>query len=416
MNHWMTWCILLVLTAEARPQATSRPVAPPPASQPSVAAAPAAPSRKERLLDAYRNTNQYTAEIYYQKIERRGRWRYTEETEFRIAYDRARGRLKIDRPNTLIVLDGMKLRMRSAQFKDSYLEIDAPRPLTYASLVKAVPILAVPELPDLMFLFDEDPQRRDPAITVNELDPDPDDPGKRPRLQFVSPRYNLVIHIEPKTSLISLAQVGFNPTLLGRPATDAIQMVHRINVVSHNVALKDDVFAFDVAGSTPVASLVELGRRHRLIGHPPPPIELPQLDGKPFKLGAVTTKVTVIHFWATWLPGHGRELAQLDRLVRWAETSSKSVTVVTVNLQETPDKIRSDLKKMKLTLPVLLASGDTVTTAYDAAHLPRTVIVAEGRVSAVLDSLDGNDAVLRTRIDRILGEQAGSKEQGSRTE
>ena len=141
-------------------------------------------------------------------------------------------------------------------------------------------------------------------------------------------------------------------------------------------------------------------------GQPAPPIELLQLDGKPFTLGAVTTKITVIHFWASWFPGHGRELAQLDRLATWADTSSKSVTVITVNLQETPDKVRSNLRKLKLTLPVLLATGDTVTTAYDAAQLPRTVIVADGRVSAVLGSLKGNDAALRTRIERILGSRA----------
>ena len=375
-------------------------------SSPVMAAESDASAHKKVLLETYRKTTYYKATNHYKMFEKQGRWRSIRETDFKIAFDRAGGRLMIDKPEALIVLDGDKLRMRIRRFKDRHLELEAPRPLTYANLVKAPPNVNQPELPDLMFLLGEDPQRRESNIEFKALEPDPKDPRKRPRLQFINPRFNMIVHMEPQSHLISFVQMGWNPALMQRPAADVIEFVHRIEVETHNTALDDSTFAFDVAGSKPVASIEELQGRHPLIGKPAPAIDLPRLDGRPFQLGTVKARIVLIHFWATWFPGHSRELAQLARIGQWADEESKSVTVITVNLKENPQKVRSEVRKLKLALPVLLAGESTVAADYDALQLPRTVIVVDGHVDAVLDSLGDDEAVMQRRIERVLSEPA----------
>ena len=387
-------------------------------------ASPEGDQRWSQIVAAYQQLNTYRARMAYTVQEQRGRWHIIKQTSFELAVDRTAGRLMFNKPSVHLVIDGDTLRLRSDQFKPRYLQIDTPDPLTFSSLAEALPFLKQPEYTDLMLLLGQDPCQvlfdylevpaaQHPPVEVEALPPDPDDPRQDQGLVFRSPLVNLVLRLDTASGLLTLAVADLNPAVLRRPATDMVQLVNEIEVLQHNVELPESTFAFETIGARRVSTLAELAGHHKLDGQPAAPIELGAIDGTRFVLADVPTPIVLVHFWATWYPDRRRELAALQEVQAWVTASMKPVTLVAVNLKDSPEKVQRELQKVKLEVTVLLASDNQVAQqlaeSYDAVQLPRTVLIAQGRIARVFASIADEQQTLRQEVDMLLNRQGTTK-------
>jgi len=145
-----------------------------------------------------------------------------------------------------------------------------------------------------------------------------------------------------------------------------------------------------------------------LVGKPAPPIELDFLDGKKFRLGDYKGKVLVIDFWASWCGPCLQTMPQVEKVA--AEFAEQGVKLVAINLEESPERIRMALERLKLEMTVALDRDGRIAERYGATSIPQTVIIdREGKVARLF--VGGSprfDATLRQALKSVL-ESSNSK-------
>ncbi|HEX7010051.1 MAG TPA: TlpA disulfide reductase family protein, partial [Phycisphaeraceae bacterium] len=185
----------------------------------------------------------------------------------------------------------------------------------------------------------------------------------------------------------------------------------------HNEPLDDALFAFDTQGSQAVNSLAALmsgggggggGRQaHPLENQPVPPIELPTLQGQPFRLADVKAGVVVLDFWATWCPPCREGLPHIQAIHDWAKREGLSVAVYAVNVGETEREVQAFWNEQGYTMPVLMDQQTKVAGAYGVQGIPQTVVIADGKVQHV--HVGYNPAMenqLKSEIQSLLSQSA----------
>lgn len=110
-----------------------------------------------------------------------------------------------------------------------------------------------------------------------------------------------------------------------------------------------------------------------LIGTLADDFALPGLDGKTFRLKEHTGKVVVLDFWASWC---GPCIAALPEFIdATAEFDPEKVLFVAVNLQESPQVVRSFLKENHLSPVVAIDETGGIANRFRVAGIPHTVIL-----------------------------------------
>jgi len=103
------------------------------------------------------------------------------------------------------------------------------------------------------------------------------------------------------------------------------------------------------------------------------------VDGKAIDLKAYRGRVVLVNFWATWCEPCRDEMPSFDKLR--ARLSGRPFELITVNFGEGAPKIEGFLRKLGITLPVLLDPEKKTAAAWGAGGLPMTFLVdAGGRV------------------------------------
>lgn len=125
------------------------------------------------------------------------------------------------------------------------------------------------------------------------------------------------------------------------------------------------------------------------------------LDGKKVKLESLKGKVVVLDFWATWCGPCVKSLPGVKKVIDGYPESS--VTLITVNQNESKAKIESFLETRKLDLKVALDEGK-ISDAFNVEAIPQTVIIdAEGKIQFVkVGSSSDMEKKLRVAIDSLL--------------
>ena len=97
------------------------------------------------------------------------------------------------------------------------------------------------------------------------------------------------------------------------------------------------------------------------------------LENEPVKLSDYQGKVIFLNFWATWCVPCRVEMPSMKRLEK--KLKDKPFVIVTVNLQESSEKIKKFYQNLKLTFDTLLDPDGKIFKLYNASQLPTTYII-----------------------------------------
>ena len=135
---------------------------------------------------------------------------------------------------------------------------------------------------------------------------------------------------------------------------------------------------------------------------PVPELDLNDLDGKRWTLGAHLGQVVVLNFWATWCEPCRLEMPSLQAMA--ARLRPQGLIVCAINYKEPASLIRQFLERMPFKPTILLdADGDTASE-WTPRVFPSSVLIGrDGHpVATVLGDLDWGGPVAKELLDPLL--------------
>jgi len=105
-----------------------------------------------------------------------------------------------------------------------------------------------------------------------------------------------------------------------------------------------------------------------------PDFTVEDINGRKVKLSDYKGKIVILNFWATWCPYCVQEMPDLDEL--HAEFSKDGDAVIlTVDVEESIEKVKKFVEDKKLTLPVLMDYDGKVAGMYGVNSFPTTYVI-----------------------------------------
>ena len=156
-----------------------------------------------------------------------------------------------------------------------------------------------------------------------------------------------------------------------------------ILAVVAGVAIQLFYNGYFATASSPQPELDQLFRKMEIhkIPHVTRPIEIQLKDpfGNTVRLSDYRGKIVFLNFWATWCPTCVIEMPSMEKLHR--RLKDKEFVMVAINLQETPERVRSFFEKLELSFISLLDSSGAVGSGFAVRGLPTTFVLdKEGRI------------------------------------
>lgn len=141
------------------------------------------------------------------------------------------------------------------------------------------------------------------------------------------------------------------------------------------------------------------------IGDPAPDFALPDLSGQTMHLSELRGKVVLLNFWGTFCGPCRKEMPALEHL--HASLKSEGFTVLAVSIDRSEDAVRSFLKTVPSSFPVLLDSDKAVFHGpYATFALPLTYLIDKRGtiVAKYLGSQDWDSAEFKEMVRKLAGE------------
>jgi peroxiredoxin len=137
-----------------------------------------------------------------------------------------------------------------------------------------------------------------------------------------------------------------------------------------------------VGGALAPAQLASLDLRPYPSATPAPEFSLHTLDGRTISLAGMRGQVVLVNFWASWCRECRLEMPTLEALHQ--RFAARGLTVLGVNTREGPPVVRTYLRELGLTFPLLLDPDGAVTRRYGVIGLPATFLIGrDGRAVAL---------------------------------
>ena len=138
-------------------------------------------------------------------------------------------------------------------------------------------------------------------------------------------------------------------------------------------------------------------------GRAVPKLELVDLDGRPWQLGALKGRPLVVNFWASWCEPCRAEMPSLELLAQRHERDG--LAVLAVNYKESLPTIRRFLEAQPLTLPILLDRDGEAASAWTPRVFPSTVLVDRNGQpqQVVVGELDWTGSAAGELLAALLG-------------
>jgi peroxiredoxin len=108
-------------------------------------------------------------------------------------------------------------------------------------------------------------------------------------------------------------------------------------------------------------------------GAPAPAFQLNSNAGKPMALADFRGQIVLLNFWASWCGPCRQEMPILEQLNR--QYHGKGVTLLGVNVEPDSAAAVQWLKATPVTFPILFDTESKVSSLYEVAGMPNTVII-----------------------------------------
>lgn len=373
----------------------------------------------DQVRKAYQDVQAYDAKVTFKTEQQTGRWLSTQQTWYRIVFDRAGSRLMIDKPEFVLTVVDDSVRLVSEQLPGRFLDAAKPQPLTLSSLSTEVNMLEKPVLLDLAFLIEPDPIdliTNGGTSLATPLGLDPQDPKQRPRLQVGTREGELTMYFDPQTLLLD--QAIFDLNFQGNSPDDFARLVYDF-AYKDQVEIEDETFELQTqglvaadnfqqmvtmrgaaavagggggtgSGAGPAASVTQ----QQQVRQAPPIKSVWVKDSKAelvvFKLQDIQEPIVVLHFWATWLPQAYKSIPVIESLRGWVGKNDLPVEILTINAGDQLQEVRRFMRVEERDVPVVLDREFEISEAYGANTLPLTVFIVDGKIVEVLNGYADN--------------------------
>jgi thiol-disulfide isomerase/thioredoxin len=157
-----------------------------------------------------------------------------------------------------------------------------------------------------------------------------------------------------------------------------------------------------VLADTPFAPFT-IGRA--ATGKPLPAFQLKTLKGESVDSKALSGRVLILNFWATWCGPCKEEMPSLERLRQ--KFSSEQLQILAVTTDIRPREIESFWKQLDLHFEVLLDEQEELSQALMVRNLPTTILVdTHGRIRGrVMGPREWDGTEIVSLINTLLKQQ-----------
>jgi thiol-disulfide isomerase/thioredoxin len=111
----------------------------------------------------------------------------------------------------------------------------------------------------------------------------------------------------------------------------------------------------------------------------PVEIRLKDINNKDVSISDFRGKIVFLNFWTTWCPTCRIEMPSMEKLHQ--KLKNRDFAMVTINLQESADRVKNFFKEYKLSFTALLDTAGEVGAMFGLYQIPTTYILdKEGRI------------------------------------
>jgi peroxiredoxin len=115
------------------------------------------------------------------------------------------------------------------------------------------------------------------------------------------------------------------------------------------------------------------------VGQKASPFKLLTVEGKEIDLDTFAgDKVTLLVFGATWCPACRHEIPILKEY--YSELKDDGLNVLSIDIQESVEKVKSFIEKMQINYPVVLDSNADIARLYKVVGIPLNIILDKNGV------------------------------------
>jgi peroxiredoxin len=131
---------------------------------------------------------------------------------------------------------------------------------------------------------------------------------------------------------------------------------------------------------------------------------LTDLSGVRVSLAALSGKVVLLNFWATWCIPCRTEMPGMERV--WQRYRDRGLAIVAVSVDEGGEKrIAKFVRRLNLSYPILLDPQSEVADHYEVSGLPASYLIdGEGRlIGRLVGSREWDSPKGISLIEQLLG-------------
>lgn len=141
------------------------------------------------------------------------------------------------------------------------------------------------------------------------------------------------------------------------------------------------------------------------VGEAPPPIDLPDQDGKNVDLKELRGNVVLVDFWASWCGPCKREMPVLESLHK--KYADQGLVIVGVNIDSNAKKMNKFLKGAPVSFRIVHDPRIAIAQRYEPSTMPSSYLIGRaGKLRYVHEGFRKKDAQeIEKRVKALLAER-----------